>query len=79
MGHLVTVAACALRQWVLDYEQNTARIIESIKQAKQKGAKVRVGSELEVCGYECGDHLLEQDLYLHCWEMLERILKDHSL
>jgi NAD+ synthase (glutamine-hydrolysing) len=60
MGHLVTVAACALRQWVLDYEQNTARIIESIKQAKEKGAKVRVGSELEICGYECGDHFLEQ-------------------
>ena len=79
MGHLVTVAACSLRQWVLDYEQNTARIIESIKQAKQKGAKVRVGSELEVCGYECGDHFLEQDLYLHCWEMLERILKDDTL
>jgi predicted amidohydrolase len=26
----------------------------------------------------CLDHLLEQDLYLHCWEMLERILKDDS-
>lgn len=31
MGHLVTVAACALRQWVLDFEGNTARIIQSIK------------------------------------------------
>ncbi|KAL1986540.1 hypothetical protein VTN96DRAFT_6118 [Rasamsonia emersonii] len=79
MGHLVTVATCALKQWALDYEQNTARIIESIKLAKQKGARVRVGSELEVCGYECYDHFLEQDLYLHCWEMLERILKDESL
>lgn len=60
MGHLVTVATCALKQWALDYEQNTARIIESIKLAKQKGARVRVGSELEVCGYECYDHFLEQ-------------------
>lgn len=64
MGHLVTVATCALKQWALDYEQNTARIIESIKLAKQKGARVRVGGELEVCGYECYDHFLEQVLLL---------------
>ncbi|KAL9587904.1 MAG: hypothetical protein Q9203_003282 [Teloschistes exilis] len=50
MGHLVTVAACALRQWVLDFEGNTARIIQSI-----------------------------EDLYLHCWEMLVRILQDDAL
>jgi len=43
MGHLITVATCALRQWSLDFEGNTARIIESIRQAKEKGAKVRVG------------------------------------
>ncbi|KAL9600544.1 MAG: hypothetical protein Q9219_003090 [cf. Caloplaca sp. 3 TL-2023] len=79
MGHLITVAACALRQWVLDYEGNTARIIESIKQAKGKGASIRVGSELEICGYECLDHFLEQDLYFHCWCMLERILSDGTL
>lgn len=79
MGHLITVAACALRQWVLDYEGNTNRIIESIRQAKERGAKIRVGSELEICGYECLDHFLEQDLYLHCWQMLERILQDDTL
>lgn len=79
MGHLVTVATCALRQWALDFEGNTARIIKSIKQAKALGAKVRVGPELEITGFGCGDHFLEQDLYLHCWEMLERILGDASL
>ena len=77
MGY-VTVAACSLRNWALDYENNTNRIIESIKRAKQQGATLRVGSELEICGYECGDHFLEQDLYLHCWEMLERILGDDT-
>ncbi|KAI5294424.1 glutamine-dependent NAD(+) synthetase [Ascosphaera acerosa] len=79
MGHLVTVATCALRQWALDFEGNTARIIESIRTAKAKGAKIRVGPELEISGYGCMDHFLEQDLYLHCWEMLERILSDVSL
>ena len=76
MGHLVTVATCNLNQWALDFEGNTKRIIESIKKAKEAGAKLRVGPELEICGYGCLDHLLEQDLYLFCWEMLERILLD---
>jgi len=78
MGHLVTVATCNLNQWAVDFEGNTKRIIESIQKAKEAGAKLRVGPELEICGYGCLDHLLEQDLYLHCWEMLERILKDES-
>ncbi|TKW52135.1 Glutamine-dependent NAD(+) synthetase [Colletotrichum tanaceti] len=34
--------------------------------------------ELEICGYGCLDHLLEQDLYLHCFEMLRRILLDET-
>ncbi|KAL8937177.1 MAG: hypothetical protein Q9216_004551 [Gyalolechia sp. 2 TL-2023] len=79
MGHLITVATCALRQFALDFENNTARIIESIKQAKRLGAKVRVGPELEITGFGCGDHFLEQDLYLHCWEMMERLLGDATL
>ncbi|TVY65710.1 Glutamine-dependent NAD(+) synthetase, partial [Lachnellula suecica] len=76
MGHLVTVAVCNLNQWATDYEKNTERIIESIILAKKANAKLRVGPELEICGYGCLDHLLEQDLYLHCWEMLARILEN---
>ncbi|QDS67499.1 hypothetical protein FKW77_001435 [Venturia effusa] len=79
MGHLITVATCSLRQWSTDYEGNTHRIIQSIKKAKEAGARVRVGSELEICGYGCADHFREQDLYLHCWEMLERIMCDKEL
>lgn len=78
MGHLITVATCSLNQWALDWEGNTERIIKSIHQAKAAGARLRVGPELEICGYGCLDHLLEQDLYLHCWEMLQRILLDKS-
>lgn len=79
MGHLVTVATCALHQHALDFDGNTARIVESIRLAKAKGASIRVGPELEVTGYGCMDHFLEQDLYLHCWQMVERILSDISL
>jgi hypothetical protein len=38
-------------QWALDFEGSTARIIESIEKAKAAGAKLRVGPELEICGY----------------------------
>lgn len=34
---------------------------------------------IDVFRYGCLDHLLEQDLYLHCWEMLEILLKDKEL
>ncbi|KAL7623434.1 hypothetical protein AAE478_007116 [Parahypoxylon ruwenzoriense] len=78
MGHLVTVATCSLNQWALDWEGNTQRIIESIQKAKAAGARLRVGPELEICGYGCLDHLMEQDLYLHSLEMLRRILLDES-
>lgn len=78
MGHLVTVATCALNQWALDWEGNLQRIVESIQKAKDAGASLRVGPELEICGYSCQDHLLENDFYLHCWEMLYRLLTDES-
>ncbi|CAG9997932.1 unnamed protein product [Clonostachys byssicola] len=78
MVRLTVVAACSLRQFALDYEGNTDRIIESIRQAKAAGARLRVGPELEVSGYSCNDHFLEPDLYLHTMEMLARILSDES-
>jgi NAD+ synthase (glutamine-hydrolysing) len=67
MGRLVTVSTCSLNQWALDFDGNMTRIIKSIHQAKAAGAKLRVGSELEVCGYGCLDHFTEGDVYLHCW------------
>ncbi|KAJ9206288.1 hypothetical protein DTO021D3_9081 [Paecilomyces variotii] len=76
MGHLVTLATCSLNQWALDFEGNTARIIESIRRAKEAGATLRVGPELEITGYGCLDHFLEGDTFLHSWEMLARIIQD---
>ncbi len=43
MGRLAILATCNLNQWVLDFEGNRDRIIESIRQAKAKGATLRVG------------------------------------
>ncbi|KZF19560.1 glutamine-dependent NAD(+) synthetase [Xylona heveae TC161] len=77
MGHLITVATCALNQWALDFEGNTERIIQSIQKAKAAGATLRVGPELEITGYGCLDHFLEGDTFLHSWEMLAKII-DHE-
>ncbi|ODQ67714.1 glutamine-dependent NAD(+) synthetase with GAT domain-containing protein [Nadsonia fulvescens var. elongata DSM 6958] len=78
MGHLVTLATCNLNQWALDFEGNRDRIIESIKVAKNRGAKLRVGPELEVTGYGCLDHFLESDVFLHSWEMYAQILESEE-
>lgn len=63
-----------MNQWALDFEGNTERIIESIRQAKAAGATLRVGPELEITGYGCLDHFLEGDTFLHSWEMLAKII-----
>jgi NAD+ synthase (glutamine-hydrolysing) len=71
---LVILATCNLNQWALDFVGNRDRIIESIRQAKAKGAALRVGPELEVTGYGCLDHFAELDLTDHSWESLSEII-----
>ncbi|RHZ47856.1 hypothetical protein Glove_566g13 [Diversispora epigaea] len=78
MGHLMILATCSLNQWALDFEGNLKRILESINIAKQKGATLRVGPELEITGYGCFDHFLEGDTYLHSWEVLGKILQSEE-
>ncbi|KAM5317233.1 glutamine-dependent NAD(+) synthetase [Glossophaga mutica] len=75
MGRKVTVATCALNQWALDFEGNLQRILKSIEIAKQKGAKYRLGPELEICGYGCWDHYYESDTLLHSLQVLAALLE----
>jgi NAD+ synthase (glutamine-hydrolysing) len=56
---LVTVAAATLPSVPLDFLGNRNRILESIRIAKEKGATLRTGPELEIPGYSCLDHHLE--------------------
>ena len=72
---LTTLATCNLTQWALDFEGNLGRIIESIRIAKESGARYRLGPELEIPGYGCEDHFLEGDTFLHSWECLAEILR----
>eukprot|EP00794_Sanderia_malayensis_P011791 gene11791-13011_t len=74
MGHKATLATCTLNQWAMDFEGNKERIIKSIKESKIKGARYRLGPELEIPGYGCHDHFLESDTFLHSWEVLADLL-----
>ena len=71
---LCSLATCNLNQWALDFDGNLERIIKSIEVAKEKGAKFRLGPELEISGYSCEDHFLEMDTYMHCDQSLAAIL-----
>uniref|UniRef100_A0A8C2INC5 Glutamine-dependent NAD(+) synthetase n=1 Tax=Cyprinus carpio TaxID=7962 RepID=A0A8C2INC5_CYPCA len=75
MGRKVTLATCSLNQWALDFEGNLTRILKSIEIAKQRGAKYRLGPELEICGYGCADHFYESDTLLHCFQVLKSLLE----
>ncbi|KAM6158912.1 glutamine-dependent NAD(+) synthetase [Rhynchocyon petersi] len=75
MGRKVTVATCALNQWALDFEGNLQRILKSIEIAKHRGARYRLGPELEICGYGCWDHYYESDTLLHSLEVLAALLE----
>uniref|UniRef100_A0A4W3JCJ0 Glutamine-dependent NAD(+) synthetase n=1 Tax=Callorhinchus milii TaxID=7868 RepID=A0A4W3JCJ0_CALMI len=74
MGRKVTLAACSLNQWALDFDGNLQRILRSIEIAKSKGAKYRLGPELEICGYGCSDHYFESDTLLHSFQVLAELL-----
>ncbi|NXW99566.1 NADE synthetase, partial [Larus smithsonianus] len=75
MGRAVTVATCALNQWALDFEGNLERIFRSIDIAKSRGARYRLGPELEICGYGCSDHYYESDTLLHSFQVLAKLLE----
>ncbi|KAL6910440.1 hypothetical protein GGI43DRAFT_390145 [Trichoderma evansii] len=79
MAQLITLATCSLNQWALDWEGNLGRIRTSILKAKEAGATLRTGPELEISGYGCLDHFLESDVYDHSMDMLSKILADTSL
>lgn len=51
-------------QGALDYDGNLQRILQAIRQAKSRGARIINVPELAVTGYGCLDHFLEGDLYV---------------
>lgn len=68
------MATCNLNQWAMDFDTNMKNIKESITKAKEAGANIRLGPELEITGYGCEDHFLELDTVSHAWECLKELL-----
>lgn len=62
---LLKVATCNLNQWAMDFDCNMKNIKDSISRAKEAGAVIRLGPELEITGYGCEDHFLELDTINH--------------
>src|SRR5688572_325437 len=56
-----------------NFEDNTRKIIEGIKRAKEQGADLVVFSELCVCGYAPGDFLEFPDFINKCYEAIDSI------
>jgi NAD+ synthase (glutamine-hydrolysing) len=78
MVRLVTLGTCNLNQWAMDFKGNLGRIRRSIQEAKRLNCTFRVGPELEITGYGCEDHFLENDTYVHAWEALRELLLDDT-
>ncbi|VDO94711.1 unnamed protein product [Soboliphyme baturini] len=77
---ITKVGVCSLNQWAMDFEGNRVRILKSMSDqdmfcfSAENGARIRVGSELEVCGYGCKSHFLEADTYFHAWQVVASIM-----
>ena len=72
---IARLATCNLCQWAMDFEGNLERIKTSIDQARERGARYRLGTELEVPGYGCEDHFNERDTEVHSWECIGYLLE----
>ena len=60
-----------------NFEENTRKILEGIRQAKDAGADLVVFSELCVCGYPPRDFLEFEDFIAQCYAAIDRI-REHA-
>jgi NAD+ synthase (glutamine-hydrolysing) len=56
-----------------NFEENTRKILDGIRQAKQAGADLVVFSELSVCGYPPRDFLEFEDFIAKCYAAIDQI------
>ncbi|GAB3919768.1 NAD+ synthase [Mucilaginibacter myungsuensis] len=67
------IALAQLNYHVGNFESNTAKIIDTIKQARAKGAELVVFAELSVCGYPSRDFLEFQEYIELCEAAAQQI------
>ena len=59
-----------------NFEDNTRKILEGIRRAKEAGADLVVFSELSVCGYPPRDFLEFEDFIAKCYAAIDRIKEE---
>lgn len=59
-----------------NFESNTRKIIDAIRQAKQAGADLVIFSELSVCGYPPRDFLEFEDFIAKCYASVDAIREE---
>lgn len=70
----IKIAGASLNQTPLDWEGNTARVIEAIKAAKDQQAQIVCFQELCISAYGCEDLHLHQWMSDRAWAELEKII-----
>src|ERR1700733_12007433 len=69
----MNIALAQLNYHIGNFEENTRKILEGIRQAKTAGADLVVFSELSVCGYPPRDFLEFEDFIAECYRAIDRI------
>lgn len=67
------IAVAQLNFHVGNFESNTNKIINSIKDAKSQGVELIVFSELAICGYPPRDFLEFNDFIITCLKSIEQV------
>jgi hypothetical protein len=65
----------SVRGWLFRCTYRTSKQHQAVCLHEWHTGDACVAQELEVCGYGCEDHYLEQDTFLHCNESLADILR----
>lgn len=59
-----------------NFEANTQKIIDAIREAKQQGADLILFSEMSVCGYPARDLVEFNDFIQQCYQAIDRIKEE---
>ncbi len=74
----IRLGAAVLNQTPLDWEGNSARILEAIRQAREQEVNILCLPELCITGYGCEDMFLSPHVWRTSWQVLRRIVGETS-
>jgi NAD+ synthase (glutamine-hydrolysing) len=72
----IRLGAAILNQTPMDWEGNTERITESIRQARAQDVHILCLPELCITGYGCEDMFLAPHVWRTAWNMLQKIVPE---